>query len=252
MAELPVVFTDVLERADATLLAGWYHAVSVNPDRIRAWLRFRGLPFVDPAKPEPPPLEDVDRTAEIVIGRSSNLLGALGGAAGFAGAATVPPEWVATAIAVLRLGQRLCVIYGFDPGTDRGEMALSRALAGAYGVAIPDAGPLRMRVRDLVTLLRPDAPDPDDVTAGTAAPRRGIGSRIARAMAKNTAWWVAGRLSRFVPVLSASSHAVETRGQVTETGRKMSAVLRQLAEVYPAAQGPVEEAHELVGRDRTA
>jgi hypothetical protein len=233
MAELPAVVTDVLDRADATLVAGWYHAVSVQPERIRIWLRFRGLPFVDPRLPEPPVLTEVDRTAELLIERASYVFGAIGGAAGMVGAATVPPEWVATNVGVLRLAQRLSVVYGFDPTTDRGEMAMCRALAAAYGVEVPETGPARMRVRDLPSLLR------------GSGPRQGIGARLVRAMARSTAWWVAGRVTRFVPVLSASTHAVETRGQFGDTGRKMQAVLRRLAEVPNALVGPVEEALEL-------
>lgn len=236
MAELPAVVTDVLDKADATLVVGWYHAVSVHPERIRAWLRFRGLPFVDPILPEPPVLAEVDRSAEVVIGRAGNLLGVVGGAAGFAGAATVPPEWVATNIGVLRLAQRLCLVYGFDPTTDRGEMAMCRALAAAYNIEVPETGPLRMRIRDLPSLLRSE---------GSA--RQGIGTRLARAMARSSAWWVAGRITRFVPVLSASSHAVETRTHVTETGRRMKEVLRRLAEVPNALPSPVEEAVEVDG-----
>lgn len=234
MPELPAVVTDVLERADATLVAGWYHAVSVQPERIRAWLRLRGLPFVDPSLPEPPVIVEVDRTADLLIERASYVFGAIGGAAGIVGAATVPPEWVATNVGVLRLAQRLSVVYGFDPTTDRGEMAMCRALAAAYGVEVPETGPARMRVRDLPALFR-----------GDGSRRQGIGARLARAMARSTAWWVAGRITRFVPVISAGTHAVETRTLIGDTGRKMKAVLRRLAEVPNAIAGPVEEALEV-------
>ncbi|MEQ1505630.1 MAG: hypothetical protein ABMB14_25580 [Myxococcota bacterium] len=234
MPELPGVVSDVLERADRTLVAGWYHAVSASPERIRAWLRLRGLPFVDPAASDSPALAEVDRTAELVIARSSTMIGAIGGAAGLGGAATIPSEWLATTIAVLRLAQRLCVVYGFDPETDRGEMALCRALAAAYGVQVPDTAPARMRIRDLPGLLRSDG-----------QPREGVSSRLARAMAKSTAWWVAGKLTRLVPVLSASSHAIDARLNVDETGRRMQLVLRRLAELPPALGGPVEDAVEV-------
>ena len=62
---------------------------------------------------------------------------------------------------------------------------------------------------------------------------------------RETAWWVAGRLSRFVPVLSAGSHAVESRSQVGDTGRKMAEVLRRLSEVAPPELGAVEDAVEI-------
>src|SRR5687768_10676674 len=134
MPQLPALLVDAVDRADATLVAGGYRAVSVSAERVRAWLRFRGLACLDPARPDPPPMGEVGRSAVVVIARSAALCGALGGAAGLAGAPSVPPEAVATAILALRMAQRLCVVYGFDPATDRGQMALARALAAAWEV----------------------------------------------------------------------------------------------------------------------
>jgi hypothetical protein len=218
MAELPELFVDVLDRADRTLVAGWYDAVSVSAERVRAWLRSRGLPFLDPAVPVEATLDQVDQTAEALVARSAALVGAMGGAAGLVGAATVPTEWLAANVAALRLAQRLCVVYGFDPATDRGQMALCRALAHAYGVELPETGALRMRLSDVPSLFRRDRP-PSEVSA-----------RLVRGMAKSSAWWVAGRISRFVPVLSASRHAWDARKQVRDAGAKMQDVLRRLAE----------------------
>lgn len=238
MAELPGLVADALDRADSALVNGWYSAVSIHPERVRAWLRFRALAFVDPAIPPSPPLSDVDHTADLVIGRASTLVGAMGGVAGLVGAATVPPEWVAANVAVLRLAQRLCVVYGFDPTTDRGSMALARALAAGYDVELPETGPMRMRLRDLAVLARPGRPEP------------GMGGRIARAMAVSSAWWVAGQITRFVPLLSASTHAWDSQRKVDEIGRKMLGVLRRIAEVPAALEGPIEEAEELPERVR--
>jgi hypothetical protein len=234
MPELPARVSDVVDRADAALVAGWYHAVSIDPERFRAFLRFRRLPFIENQQmAHMPSLAEVDTTAEIVIERAGRVLGVVGGAAGLGGAATVPPEFVATVVAGLRLAQRLCVVYGFDPASDRGQMALCRALAAAYGVELPPTGPMRMRLRDLPGLLFP----------GGAPSRAGLGSKLARAVAKNSAWWVAGRLSRLVPLVSASSHAWDNQRKVDETGQKMMKVLRRLAELPP--DGPVEDAQEL-------
>lgn len=233
MAELPALVADVLDRADSALVSGWYNSVSIHPERVRAWLRFRGLPFVDPALPPAPPLSEVDHTAELVISRASTLVGALGGAAGLVGAASVPPEWVAANIAVLRLAQRLCVVYGFDPDGDRGQMALCRTLAAGYDVQLPETGPMRMRLRDLAALAGPGRPEP------------GMGGRIARAMAVSSAWWVAGQITRFVPVVAASTHAWDAQRKVDEIGHKMLGVLRRLAEAPIAIEGAIEEAVEL-------
>lgn len=230
---LPGPLSETLDRADKALVAGWYHTVSIDPERFRVWLRARRMSFLDPAIAHSPALSEVDKTAEIVIDRAGQLFGAFGGAAGLVGAATVPPEIAAAVISGLRLSQRLCVVYGFDPMTDRGQIALCRALAAGYGVELPETGPMSMRFRDLPGLFLPSA-------AGRAA---GMGTRVAKAVAVSSAWWVAGRISRLVPIVSASRHALDNRRKVGSTGRDMMKVLRQLAEAPP--EGPIEDAREL-------
>ncbi|MEQ1564017.1 MAG: hypothetical protein ABMA64_00140 [Myxococcota bacterium] len=230
-----VTVADLLERADRTLVAGWYSAVSVDAERVRAWLRAHRLPFVDPTHPTAASLVDVDQTANKLVSRSASMLSALGGAAGLAGAATVPPEWVATNVAALRLAQRLCVVYGFDPATDRGQMALCRALASGYDVELPESGPVSLRLSDLPRLFR--TPRSSDVSG-----------RLVRAMATGSMWWVVGRVTRFVPVLSASSHAIDARRQVESAGAKMKAVLRRLSDAPTVGVGELEDASELTER----
>lgn len=230
---LPALFLDALDRADATLVAGWYRAVSVPTERVRAWLRFRRLPFADPASADTPRLGELDGTADVVIARAAAAAGTLGGAAGVAGMASVPPEAVATVVLVLRLGQRLCVVYGFDPGTDRGQMALARALAAAWQVELPETGAFGLRVSEIPAMFRPGASP------------RAVGARLARAMAVGAIGWVASRITRLVPLVSAPAHALDHRAKIGEAGRRMVAVLRRLAD---APDGPpllVEDAEEV-------
>lgn len=233
MPELPALLVEAVDRADASLVAGGYRAVSVSADRVRAWLRFRGFAWLDPDATDPPSMRELDRTADAVIGRAATLCGALGGAAGVAGAPSVPPEAVATAILVLRMAQRLCVVYGFDPATDRGQMALTRALAAAWQVELPETGAFGLRVSDLPSVFKPGA-----------SPRQ-VGGKLVRAMAIGTVGWIASRLTRFVPLVSAPVHAFDSRAKVDAAGRRMQQVLRRLAEVRDGVAGEVEDAIEV-------
>ena len=52
----------------------------------------------------------------------------------------VPPEAALSIVLVIRMIQRLCVVYGFDPETDRGEAALTRTLAAVWNVTLPEGG----------------------------------------------------------------------------------------------------------------
>ena len=112
-------------------------------------------------------------------------------------------------------------------------MALDRALAAAYDVEVPSVGEVGLRVSDLATLARPSAHP------------RGIGASLARAVAVRSALWVAGRITRFVPVISASSGAVEARRRTEEAGRRIQDVLRRLAEAPDSSPLLVEEALEV-------
>jgi len=232
MAAAPGIVADLFERADVSLIAGWYAAVSVSTERTRSWLRFRRLPFLDPDDRNAPELAQLDYTTSNLIERSISGSAALSGAAGLVGALSVPPEVVATAIRTVRLAQRLCIVYGFDPQTDRGEMALSRALAAAYGLELPITAAVGMRVTDLPFL---------------ASPRRSgrtVAARLTRAAVTSSAWWVAGRITRFIPVLAAGAGAVDARRRTERTGQQMQAVLARLADV-PARSQPIEEAVEV-------
>lgn len=233
MAELPALLVDAVDRADATLVAGGYRAVSVSTERVRAWLRFRGYAWLDPGATDPPSMRELDRTALAVIARSAALCSAMGGAAGMAGAPSVPPEAIAAAILVLRMAQRLCVVYGFDPSTDRGQMALTRALAAAWQVELPETGAFGLRVSELPALFKPGASP------------RAVGGRLVRAMAFGTLSWIASRVTRFVPVVSAPMHAYDNRVKVEAAGRRMHEVLRRLAEVGDGGAQVVEEAIEV-------
>ena len=233
MSSLTRFVTQMLDRADARLVAGWYHAVSVSTPRYRARLRFAAKPFVDPTRDHLPTLGELDRTAESVIARAATGASAMSGVAGLAGAASVPPEVLAIMVSTIRLGQRLCIVYGFDPESDRGQMALCRALAAAYEVDLPDAGPVGLRVSDLPRLARPDS-DP-----------RSIGASLARGLAMRSVWWVAGKVTRYVPVISATSGAVDARHRTEAAARRMQGVLRRLAEVPGPGRTPIEEAVEL-------
>lgn len=237
MAELPPTLVDALERADALALSRGYRAVSVSPERVRAWLRLRRLGFVDPAAPEPPPLSELDRAAEAVIERARASIGGLAGAASLAGAPTLGAEIAGTAVVVLRLAQRLCVVYGFDPSTDRGRMAVVRALAAAWQVELPESGAVGLRLSDLPAALAPGG-DP-----------AAVGARLVRATVLGSVGWVAAA-QRLVPVLPARRRVWESRARVADAGRRMQQVLRRLAEVPPSLARPVEEAVELPPRVR--
>ncbi len=209
---------DWLSAADARTMPGLYAAVSIRPVRTAAWLRGAGKPFVDGAGLVPSEY-DLEQTAQWVTQQSRLRMAMIGGLAGLGGMVTIPPEAVASMVAAIRLAQRLAVVYGFDPATDRGEMAVWQAVAAGFEVELPQSGAMGLRVSSLPGLAM-----------GRATQQNAAGA-LAVAVAQRSAFWVGKRFTRWfpVPVVSSGIGARAAERRLADVGRRMSATLGRLA-----------------------
>ncbi len=224
----PETVQELLERADERLMSGWYKAISLSPKRVHRQLRSAGHHLADDS--------DVEvrlRAAHWVIDQARFNATALGGIAGLGGLASVPPEALAHTVGVLRMGQRLGIIYGFDPHTDRGQMALWQALAAGYEVDLPQGGPVGMRVSDLPSLVAP----------AVLAPRT-VSANLFGEILRKSAWTLAARVSRIVPVASAGAAAVYSRRHMADVGHRMHIVFQNLGAIRGAIT-EIEDAEEV-------
>lgn len=229
----------LLERADQRLLALWYQAASIRVGRLRDALRERRATFVDPhrAPTAPlPPLIEVDRTAQEILEDAIETAAGRSRLAGLAGALSLPTEVVSTTVASLRLAQRLCVVYGFDPDTDRGRMALCQALAVAFDTELPPAGPVGFKVSELAEIVRVRSTPPS------------VSARLTRAMATQTALWAVTRPGRWLPLVGAHGQAARARARTEAAGQRMVDVLRRLSELPGFVRDHLEDAQEVVAR----
>lgn len=210
--------TDWFVAADARTLPGLYAAVSIRPVRTAAWLRGSGKPFVDGNNPVPSEY-DLEQTAAWVTQQSRLRMALVGGLAGLGGMATIPPEAVAAIVSAIRLAQRLAVVYGFDPATDRGEMAVWQAVAAGFQVTLPQSGAMGLRVTSLPGL------------AMGRATQENASGKLAIAVAQSSAFWIGKRFTRWfpVPVLSSGIGARAAERRVADVGRRMAATLGRLA-----------------------
>lgn len=205
------------QKADELAIQALYASVSVPAERVRAWLRARSWVFVDPAG-EPVEPARVRQTAERVLARAVDRATALGGFAGIGGMLSVPPEIAAQLLALVRLAQRLAVVYGFDPDTERGRLAIQQALSAGLQVELPEGGPMGLKLSDLPSVLARRAP-------------RDVSVAMTRALVRSTAFMVVGRVGRFVPVVSAGVGAVAGRRRVRRVGERMIGVLERLSDM---------------------
>lgn len=224
---LPDLLLDAIRRADDRLLTGALRAVSVSTERERARLRAAGRPFADPEAAEPVALEALDRTADWQIDRAASRAAALSGATGLAGALGVPPEAAATVLAAVRLGQRLAVVYGFDPHTDRGRMVLWRALAAGFEIELPEGGRVGMRASELPAVVAPRWIRP-----------RTVGTELTGRMLRRAARMATP--GRALPTLDGAS-----RAPLRAIGERMRDVLRRLSDAPGASAPPPEDAREV-------
>lgn len=225
---------EVALRIDEDLLPTLYRYVSVPTPKVRAWLREEELAFVDPLTGVTPSIEDLEQTAQRVLHGARISQAAMAGVAGMAGVASVPPEVLATALGTLRLAQRLAVVYGFDPETDRGQMVLWRALAAGFEVELPEQGKVGLTLTDVRGSLRQAA----DQVGHTSL-------SLAKNVVRRSAWMVAGRVGRHLPGVSTAMAALGARQRIKEIGQRMLPVFRRAVAAPPPDVALITDALEL-------
>ena len=140
----------IQDRLDQDLLPSLYAACSLRTSEILTEFAARSIVFSDWRTDQPRPgLSTLDDSAKLLIDQAKVRAGVIGAAGGIGGAVGVAPEVLASLVHTLRMAQRLGVIYGFNPETDRGRVMLWRALAAAYDVELPEQAQLDLRMRDL-------------------------------------------------------------------------------------------------------
>ncbi len=212
------------------MLPAIYNAASVSSAEIREELDALGLPFHDPRTGRSHHRAELDDAALTLINRAARKATVRGAAGTFGGLITTAPEAVAAMVQTLRLAQRLAVLYGNDPDSDRGQLLLTRALAAAWQVELPREGAWTMNLRQLPELVRSRLP--------AQASRAGI--PLARAIALRALVTATRRVGRVVPGFGTAVGAISARRELQAQGQRM-------VEVYQKAwQGEPGPAHGVV------
>lgn len=221
--------SDFFERLDLDAADRMYQRISVDPRRFRRTLHTAGRVHVEEGQPRPS-AEALRATGTWVIEQASFRSGAVGGIAGLSGAASVPAEVAARGLATLRLAQRLLLLYGFDPSSDRGQTALWKVLAAGLEIAVPDQALVGTKATDL----------PRAVATGDT---RTVGGELVSALVRRTTRSVLSRAVRLVPLLGVASNARAASQRIGAAGHRMLDVLDRLYE--PPAPDQVEDAEEV-------
>lgn len=225
---------DVLRMVDRHAVDAIVRRVGVGTEDTRTWLRGRGLLFVEEGPRGRPGDSDLARTAAAVIARARVSASSVGLIAGLGGLMSVPPDVAGRLVSILRLSQRLAVVYGIDPETPRGHAAVLRALAAALDVEVPDHGLVDSRASAMVRALVPGGGQPG-LLAG----------RVARAAVSTSLHGSLSHVGRLVPVVGSGIAARDDARDVAGIGERMQAVFARLVEA--AIDPNIRDAEEIHG-----
>jgi hypothetical protein len=231
------VLRNLGHQLDKDVLPALYLRAGLRTDVIRAELDRLGVPYFDPAMGRSPGPSELEAAAEVVAIRAARAGTLTGGVAGFAGLLAVPPELVASLVQTLRLGQRLAVVYGHDPDTDKGKLLLWKAIATAYEVDLPAEGPLEWRLQQLAASMQTKADT-----------MRSSSDWLARTLAVRAVVSFSSRMSRLVPGLGAGLGAWEGRRRLQEQATRMTPVFRRAWDGALYVEGAIEDAVEVPRR----
>ena len=201
------------EKVDVEFLGTVIATASLTTADIRTQLREERLTFVDPDGSAPLE-EDLAATARELISRATRSATVRGAITGSLGALGIPPELVTTLVADLHLAQRLVVLHGHDPETDRGQVFVLRAMAAGWGLELPEQSALDIRVQDMSDAIKGQLP-----TTQIAV------NWLARTMAKRTFKRILRRIARLVPGLGMGVGALDARSGARNRGGRMHACL---------------------------
>jgi hypothetical protein len=234
---LQQVLRQLGQQLDKDLLPNLYRRAGLRTEAIRDELDAQNVPYYDPTTGRTPTAIELDGSVQVVSARAVRAGTLTGGMAGFGGLLAVPPEVVASLVQTLRLAQRLAVIYGHDPETERGRLLLWRGIAAAFDVDLPAEGSLEWRLQRLAESLQEKA-----------QAQRITPDRIARTLTVRLAVTLTGRVSRLIPGVGAGLGAWEGRKRLQEQAARMAPVFRRAWDGATFLEGPIEDAVEIKKR----
>ena len=203
-------------RVDEDAAPALIKRMSIDAATLRAELTARGLRWDDPGDSQRPDGAELAKSAKHVIDASVRSSGLLGAASGVVGLAGVPPEAMARLIQSFRLAQRIAIIYGHDPATDRGRIHVRRALSAAWGFELPVQASEDIKLSQLPRVL----------DAGTLALHDGP-AWLAKTLAKSATSAIGRRASRWIPGLGAGMGLLHGRKLARVQGEKMHDAIRR-------------------------
>jgi len=202
----------IFETIDEGLFQRLYQVASVKPEAILADLRQAGHPVESLADVQQLPTEVLDSLADAYI-KSARRTAAMGGVSlGIGGWLGLAPGLSQLLVLVLRLGQRISLVYGFDYRSGQGELDLWKGIASAVGASLRWEGTEAEVVKRL----------PVAVT-GSGAFTNPLLRQALRAVVARVALSSGRQLSRWLPLVGGGTGMIFNYLEVDRIGRRLKA-----------------------------
>jgi len=215
-------------RFDLDVLPKIYARLSVPTETIQAEIRKMKGHFFEAGVG----FEERNECANMLARQTARKAMLVGGVASAGGLLLLSPELAASLIQQLRHAQRLGVVYGFDPQSERGNLLLWQALAKAYGVDLPSQGLMGLHWRELPGLTK-------DTGEEHAL------SQLIRQLLLASLKGVSKRPAKYVPGMGIALSARTARRRSYALHEAMQAVYQEAWREQHASVGPSQEAREV-------
>lgn len=200
---------DLAQRLPDAFLPALYRAASIDQTKFLMQLQSRGLNITHLGDLASQDLALIQPVAESFV-RSSRRVSALSGVgSGVAGWVAIAPEAGHAAAMLLKLAQRLSLLYGFDYLTPAGELLLWKAIAEAVGV--------EERMEGVVDTARQL---PEMLKSGRAI-NNPVVRQLAQAVMKRLILRISAPFGRMVPIIGGGIGGWSNYREMGRAGRRM-------------------------------
>ncbi len=205
----------VLDALDDGLLQALYRLTWVDVDGVLGDLKAGGTTVGEVADLHSIAAERLDPVADSYIRKARRNAALSGASLGAGGWMALPPGLGHLVVVIVRLAQRLSLVYGFDYRSARGEIELWKALAHAVDADVDWEGTEAELMRRLPV-----------VVTGTGTFANPLLLKALQAVVMRIAIAAGTRVTRWVPVVGGGSGMVLNYLQVNAIGQKLKTTWR--------------------------
>lgn len=236
---------------------GWlehlYRASSVAPDELYLALRQAGVDVYSSGELIRVPTAMIDPVAREVVVRSRKLGAMTGAGFGVGGWVTILPELAWYLSALLRLAQRVALLYGFEVQSAKGRLELWEAISRALEVPVElegvEGATGLVGTSGTFGLPQLGLPGVGLPIVFRAAPiRDNLAQQLARRVIRSLAMRMVGRFTRLLPVVSVGIASYSSYRMLGKVGDSLQETYRARHLLRAMGSSDIELAEEVPWR----